>query len=132
MSAVYRWGDPGHAITLPDAVRTLLGSALGLAAPRPPAATIALAPGGLPEWAAKELRAVCAQVRTDDEARLAHAAGASTVDLLRLRSGEAPDAPDAVALPADHDEIVALLWTCAANRIAVVPFGGGTSVVGGL
>jgi alkyldihydroxyacetonephosphate synthase len=131
-SGAYRWGEPGRAVTLPDAIRTLLGSALGLGEPRPPAATITLPPSGLPEWAAKELRAVCAQVRTDDEARLAHAAGSSTVDLLRLRAGEAADAPDAVVLPADHDEVVALLWTCAANRIAVVPFGGGTSVVGGL
>src|SRR2546421_10267365 len=106
MSDSYRWGDPGRTVTLPEAVRTLLGSALGLGAPRPPAATIALAPSSMPEWAAKELRAVCAQVRTDDEVRLAHAAGASTVDLLRLRSGEAPDAPDAVVLPADHDEVV--------------------------
>jgi alkyldihydroxyacetonephosphate synthase len=132
LSAVSRWGDPDRAVTLPAGIRTLLTSALGVREPRPAAATVTLPPGGLPERAAKALRGVCAEVRTDDQARLAHAAGMSTVDLLRLRAGEAADAPDAVVAPADHDEVVAVLRTCAANRIAVVPFGGGTSVVGGL
>ncbi|HEV7900220.1 MAG TPA: FAD-binding oxidoreductase [Planosporangium sp.] len=131
-SAVYRWGDPGRAVTLPDGVRALLASALGVREPRRPAAVIALPPGGLPDRSLRILRAVCARVRIDDEARLSHAAGMSTVDLLRLRAGAAADAPDAVVEPADHDEVVAVLRACAANRIAVVAFGGGTSVVGGL
>jgi alkyldihydroxyacetonephosphate synthase len=37
-----------------------------------------------------------------------------------------------VLLPGDEDEIAAVLKFCAEHRIAVVPFGGGTSVVGGL
>ncbi|UUT35689.1 FAD-binding oxidoreductase [Microbacterium elymi] len=41
-------------------------------------------------------------------------------------------APDAVARPRSHDEVAALLAVCDARRIAVVPFGGGTSVVGGV
>jgi alkyldihydroxyacetonephosphate synthase len=132
LSAAYRWGDPSRTVSLPDGVRTLLASALGVREPRPAVAAITLAPQRLPEQAVRALAAVCAQVRTDDRARLAHAAGMSTVDLLRLRAGDAADAPDAVVVPADHDEVVAVLKTCAANRIAVVAFGGGTSVVGGL
>jgi alkyldihydroxyacetonephosphate synthase len=54
------------------------------------------------------------------------------VDLLRLRGGEADAAPDAVVLPGSHDEVLAVLRACTAHRVAVVPFGGGTSVVGGL
>ena len=42
------------------------------------------------------------------------------------------DAPDAVLLPGDEDEVEKILEFCSRHRIAVVPFGGGTSVVGGL
>ncbi|GAA1824839.1 FAD-binding oxidoreductase [Planosporangium flavigriseum] len=132
MSAAHRWGDPSRAVTLPDGVRTLLASALGVREPHPPASVAALPPPGLSDRALRALEAACSQVRTDDQARLAHAAGMSTVDLLRLRAGDAADAPDAVIAPADHDEVTDVLAACAAHRIAVVTFGGGTSVVGGL
>src|SRR5829696_10520161 len=49
----------------------------------------------------------------------------------RARRGSAAP-PDAVVSPADHDEVAELLEACADQRIAVVPFGGGTSVVGGV
>jgi alkyldihydroxyacetonephosphate synthase len=78
------------------------------------------------------LRAACPRVETDDVARLTHAAGKSTVDLLRLRAGQVSGAPDAVARPASHEEVAALLTVCGRHHVAVVPFGGGTSVVGGL
>jgi alkyldihydroxyacetonephosphate synthase len=51
---------------------------------------------------------------------------------LRRRDSGIQDAPDAVLLPRDDDEVAAILRYCADHRIAVVPFGGGTSVVGGL
>ncbi|HWH43261.1 MAG TPA: FAD-binding oxidoreductase, partial [Thermoleophilaceae bacterium] len=53
-------------------------------------------------------------------------------DLIRLRSGDASSAPDAVVYPQDHDEVAAVLDACAAARVAVTPYGGGTSVVGGV
>jgi alkyldihydroxyacetonephosphate synthase len=68
----------------------------------------------------------------DGESRVLHTRGKSTPDLLRLRSGEADDAPDAVVLPGSHDEVLEVLGACSELRVAVVPFGGGTSVVGGL
>ncbi|HEU4425215.1 MAG TPA: FAD-binding oxidoreductase [Pilimelia sp.] len=132
--AAARWGDPAAAVVLPEAVRSLLGSALGVTAPATaaqPAAPVLPGPV-LPEPALAALGEACAHVRTDDAARLAHAAGKSTVDLLRLRAGDASGAPDAVACPANHPEVVAVLRACAAHRLAAVPFGGGTSVVGGL
>lgn len=49
-----------------------------------------------------------------------------------LRGRELPTAPDVVALPGSHEEVLELLAICSQRRIAVVPFGGGTSVVGGL
>ena len=71
-------------------------------------------------------------VLDDHDARVRHTRGKSTPDLLRLRSGEASAAPDAVLLPRTHDEVLGVLRTCADWRVAVVPFGGGSSVVGGL
>jgi alkyldihydroxyacetonephosphate synthase len=80
------------------------------------------------------LRHVCGidSVRVDDETRLRHAGGRSYLDLLRLRGGDIRCAPDAVVLPADEAEIAAVLSVCARGDCAVVPFGGGTSVVGGV
>jgi len=129
---VARWGDPADAVTLPSGVRALLGTALGVQAPRPPAAGARLPQAALGASMLDALRAACPGVDTDDAARLAHAAGKSTEDLLRLRAGEVRGAPDAVARPGSHEEVAALLAACAQHHIAVVPFGGGTSVVGGL
>ena len=71
-------------------------------------------------------------VRGDRRSRVLHAAGKSYPDLVRQRAGDAIGAPDAVVFPADHDEVRAVLAICAAEGVAVVPFGGGTSVVGGV
>ncbi|MFK4837485.1 FAD-binding oxidoreductase [Microbacterium sp. ZW T2_14] len=73
-----------------------------------------------------------AHVTRTDEGRLLHLGGKSTPDLLRRRLDDPQAAPDAVAAPADHDQVGAVLRLCAARGIAVVPFGGGTSVVGGV
>ena len=71
-------------------------------------------------------------VRDDRLTRVQHAGGKSYPDLLRRRQGDAIGAPDAVVLPRSHEEVMALLQVCVAHEIAVVPFGGGTSVVGGV
>jgi alkyldihydroxyacetonephosphate synthase len=76
------------------------------------------------------LAATGAAVLLDDEARVRDAAGRSYLDLLALRSG-AFDAPDAVVEPT-AEQVGAVLAACASHGIAVVPFGGGTSVVGGV
>jgi alkyldihydroxyacetonephosphate synthase len=129
---VARWGDPADAVTLPPGVTALLGTALGVSAPTPGAHAAVLPRTTLDAPVLDALRAACGRLDTDDAARLAHAAGKSTEDLLRLRAGDATGAPDAVARPGGHDEVEALLAACARHRVAVVPFGGGTSVVGGL
>ncbi len=70
------------------------------------------------------------RVRDDNYERAFHALGRSYHDLIRLRAGDLSSAPDAVLYPRGTDEIVALLAFAAENDIAVVPYGGGTSVVG--
>ncbi len=71
-------------------------------------------------------------VRQDNLARAGHAAGRGLSDLLRLRAGDLSRAPDAVLYPRDEDAVLSVLQLCAALDIAVVPFGGGTSLVGGV
>ncbi|HEY4996605.1 MAG TPA: FAD-binding oxidoreductase, partial [Solirubrobacteraceae bacterium] len=66
------------------------------------------------------------------EQRVLHAAGKGYPDLVRLRAGEPEDAPDAIVYPGSHEQLRALLELCARRSVAVVPFGGGTSVVGGV
>jgi alkyldihydroxyacetonephosphate synthase len=73
-----------------------------------------------------------ALVDTTDDARIVHAGGKSYLDLLRARAGDTSRAPDAVVLPESEAEVVAVLAVCARFGLAVVPFGGGTSVVGGV
>ncbi|HSZ74896.1 MAG TPA: FAD-binding oxidoreductase [Rhizomicrobium sp.] len=72
------------------------------------------------------------QVRDDNYERAFHALGRSYFDLLRLRAGDLSVAPDAVLYPRSTDDVLAILSFASDREIAVVPFGGGTSVVGGV
>jgi alkyldihydroxyacetonephosphate synthase len=58
--------------------------------------------------------------------------GKSTPDLLRARAGDLTDAPDVVVRPGDQGEVEALVAHAVEHHLALVPFGGGTSVTGGL
>jgi len=64
--------------------------------------------------------------------RIVHARGQGLTDLLRLRSGTVPAAPDAIVRPRDDAEVEAILKACAAEGVRVIPWGGGTSVTGGV
>ncbi|CAM5294241.1 FAD-binding oxidoreductase [Streptomyces tanashiensis] len=132
------WGDPAKAAPLPDSVTGLLRDLLGVT-PREsgPAALTDIEPPApaLTDEARTALRAAVGApdgLREDAESRIRHTRGKSTPDLLRIRAGEVDDIPAAVVLPGDHDEVLAVLRTCAEHGVAAVPFGGGTSVVGGL
>ncbi|RBQ19585.1 FAD-binding oxidoreductase [Spongiactinospora rosea] len=130
------WGDPDKAADLPERVRGLLAALLGVrpAAPAVPLGRVRLRPVALPAPLLAGLSDIAGRdhVRLDDETRVRHTRGKSTPDLLKIRAGDGSDAPDAVVLPGSHEEVAALLAYSSAGRIAVVPFGGGTSVVGGL
>ena len=70
--------------------------------------------------------------RTDHRERALHSVGKSYKDLLRLRQLTLDRATDAVVYPRSEAEVAAVLDCCREVRAAVVPFGGGTSVVGGI
>jgi alkyldihydroxyacetonephosphate synthase len=131
------WGDPARAAPLPEGLHALLRDALGVRDSRPVPSSmrqIELVAVRLPESAGAELTAVVGEryARDDHEVRVRHSLGRSTIDLLELRSGRPLDAPDLVLTPGSHEEILELLAICSDRGVAVVPFGGGTSVVGGL
>lgn len=131
------WGDPDRATPLPESVVGLLRDLLGVKPAEAPPAALEDVEVPAPRLGPAALAALAGvvggdHVRDDDESRLRHTRGRSTPDLLHLRGGVITDAPDAVVLPAGHDEVLAVLRVCADHRVAVVPFGGGTSVVGGL
>ncbi|MGY1747082.1 FAD-binding oxidoreductase [Blastococcus sp. SYSU D00695] len=129
--------DPDLATALPRAARRHLARELGWTPRATPAVRVAevrLAPSRLPQAALTALTDLLGaeHVTTDREPRLRHTGGKSYLDLLRRREGDASDAPDAVVTPGDTAETAALLALCAEHQVVVVPFGGGTSVVGGL
>ncbi len=69
---------------------------------------------------------------SDTWSRAAHAAGRSYMDVVRGMRGQFPHPPDGVATPGSEEELRAVLDWCGERDVAVVPFGGGTSVVGGV
>ena len=69
---------------------------------------------------------------TDPLERAGHAYGKSFRDVVRAFRREFPDPPDVVALPRSEADVTALLDWCADAGAAAVPYGGGSSVVGGV
>jgi alkyldihydroxyacetonephosphate synthase len=98
-------------------------------------------PAPMPEESAIAIRAprvaipgtlapFCTDAKYD---RLLHAYGRSVHDLARMiHRRDFAHPPDAVAYPRDENDIAAVLDWCGANGIAAVPFGGGSSVTGGV
>ncbi len=75
------------------------------------------------------LAAICT---TDTHERAAHHYGKSFRDMVRAFRCEFPNPPDVVAFPRDEAEVAAVLEWCGEVGAAAIPFGGGSSVVGGV
>ncbi|MFN3338958.1 MAG: FAD-binding oxidoreductase [Dietzia sp.] len=135
--ALSRWGTEAEARDLGEGIRGLLRDVLGVTAESglhfdPDAVTAS--PSRLTGPDLSSLAAVVGEgnVSTADSQRLPRARGKSTPDLLSWRLRPDVVCPDAVVAPRDDDEVAALLDWCGREGVAMVPFGGGTSVVGGL
>jgi alkyldihydroxyacetonephosphate synthase len=131
------WGDPLHPPGLPPHALEFLRETVGVAGKlRPPVALerVQIHPSAIPSATLEQLREVLGSedVRDDHADRVAHAAGRGYPDLVRLRAGSPEGAPDAVLYPSSREHLRALLALCARHSLAVVAFGGGTSVVGGV
>jgi alkyldihydroxyacetonephosphate synthase len=88
---------------------------------------VKLAPPRVPPPA--ELREICA---SDDHARASHALGKSYTDVVNGFRGRFDHPPDFIARPRDETEVERLLEWCSNESVSAIPYGGGTSVVGGV
>jgi alkyldihydroxyacetonephosphate synthase len=121
------WGTTDRALSDDECVAAAAGLP-GLAdRPRP-----------VPAVADLELPAPRVDVRTslplstDPAVRASHAYGKAYRDVVRALAGDLRAAPDAVGYPRTEAEVVELLDWASSAGVAVVPYGGGSSVVGGV
>lgn len=75
------------------------------------------------------LASVCSTAPVD---RAGHTYGKSYRDIVRGFRGELPNPPDFVAFPTNEAEVTAILDWCTDTGVAAIPYGGGSSVVGGV
>ena len=72
---------------------------------------------------------ICA---ADEHERATHALGKSYSDVVHGFRGRSSTPPTSSPIPRDETDLERLLEWCAAERLAAIPYGGGTSVVGGV
>ena len=127
------WGYEGDGLSASDrdALLATLAAEYGIRGSRPGAV-----PGlgdislPLPRLAPPPaLAPLCAQ---DPYERVLHSFGQSQPDSIRIFSRDFAHAPDVVAYPQDEDDVAALLEWAGEEGAALIPFGGGSSVVGGV
>jgi alkyldihydroxyacetonephosphate synthase len=110
-------------------VRSPLPAALGAAAagvaPRFACAV------DVPPRVVDALRAACAEVRDDDEARVGAGRDWWPLSVVWAVHGEAPALPAVVARPASPEEVSAVLAVCSSERVPVTPVAGASGVCGG-
>ncbi|MFG3343574.1 FAD-binding oxidoreductase [Streptomyces sp. NPDC048018] len=126
------WWGWGLADAHPDdaeclALGALLPGTLARPLPLPRIADLAIGrPGAEPPSSLAHL------VTADPEERAAHAMGKAYRDVIRALRGRPGRIPDLVARPTGDREVADLLDWAGEHAVAVVPFGGGSSVVGGV
>ena len=128
------WGDPAVEPTLDDEALGVLRERIGELEPWPLARSLEQFELPVAEALPRALVDAVgeANVFTSDEDRLRHATGCGYADLARRRQGTLEAAPDAVLMPPDAEALRRAIEICATESVAIVPFGGGTSVVGGV
>jgi alkyldihydroxyacetonephosphate synthase len=121
------WGieNSEYITDIGDAALQVLGSLVGTADPLPEATLSQIVdkvpPSRLPGHPL---------VDTGAEVRVRHARGQSLPDVLELRGGEVDTFPDGVAFPESSEQVRELLDYAVTHDLVVIPYGGGTSVVG--
>jgi alkyldihydroxyacetonephosphate synthase len=131
------WGDVQRPPGLPPHALSFLRETIdldGTLSVPPALENVKIDPQSIPSQVLAALREALGSqhVRDDHADRVLHAAGKGYPDLVRMRAGAPAGAPDAVLYPASREQLRELLTLCANASLAVVPFGGGTSVVGGV
>ena len=121
------WGveDSTYTTDLKDSAREVLSVLVGEATPLP-LASLAEVIARVPDSRLAEHPLV----NLGGEERVRHARGQSLPDVLQMRGGEVDTFPDGVAFPESSEQVRALLAYAREHDIDVIPYGGGTSVVG--
>lgn len=119
------WGDDANEMQLPSAAATFLQQLIGQGHVLDEISLAAMI-GKVPPSRVAEHRLL----DTSAEQRVRHAKGQSLPDWLAMHSGEVDIFPDAVAFPENHQDVVELLAFAKQHQIALIPYGGGTSVAG--
>jgi alkyldihydroxyacetonephosphate synthase len=119
------WGESGHDFAIPPRARAGLVEWLGPGTPRLDA-DLAHVLSNIPpsRLADRPLLSL------DPEDRLRHSRGQSLPDWVALRSGQLGAVPDAVAHPETPEDVRALVTWATGAGASLIPWGGGTSVVG--
>ncbi len=86
----------------------------------------------LPEPRIAPPRRFAEMFSSDRHDRVAHSLGKAYRDVVRGFRGEFPNPPDLVAYPESPEDVDVVLSFCADEGAAAIPYGGGTSVVGGV
>ncbi|HVE04453.1 MAG TPA: FAD-binding oxidoreductase [Rhizomicrobium sp.] len=126
----YGWGYADEALSPEEESRTRdlikrFGSTVEIAPPRETEFELRSPRVTVPQ-------ALAPLVSTTPYDRLVHSYGKSYADIVRMFMRDVPQPPDLVAFPKSESDIVAILeWASRAN-VAVIPFGGGSSVAGGV
>ncbi|MCO4771417.1 MAG: FAD-binding oxidoreductase [Deltaproteobacteria bacterium] len=132
-TSIWGWGEADrfpeaeHRSAMGQWASALLGFSTGAPREPVPAEALELRPSRVSPPTA--LQSLCSTTVRD---RAAHSYGKAYPDLVRGFRGEYPHPPDVVARPESEEDVAALLDWCGESGLALVPFGGGTSVVGGV
>ena len=119
------WGDDSISQHLPGSAARFLERLLGKGKPSHDA-TLAQVVKQVPATRLPEH----SLVTTDAVERVCHARGQSLPDWVALRSGQISVFPDGVAYPQHADDVAALIAWAQTVGAQIIPYGGGTSVVG--
>ncbi|MHA6624436.1 FAD-binding oxidoreductase [Pseudonocardia sichuanensis] len=122
------WGWGRVEDALPDDACVALAAALPGCATAPVPVPV---PTGLPPSRLPPPAALADRFSTAPHDRAAHTYGKAFRDVVRALAGDLAAAPDLVAFPRTEADVVAVLDWAGDAGVAVVPYGGGSSVVGG-
>lgn len=121
------WGDDGVTYHVPHNALAWLREKVGESA-RPADVSLADLLGSIPEAQLPDH----SLVSTDPETRLRHARGQSLPDWVAMRSGRVDRFPEGVAYPETGADLTGLFDYARQSGAVLIPYGGGTSVVGGI
>ncbi|MFE9045272.1 FAD-binding oxidoreductase [Streptomyces sp. NPDC007818] len=126
------WWGWGYTDAHPDdaecaALGALIPGTLARPLPIPRIADLPIAPP-----AVTPPRSLAHLVTADPRARAAHAMGKAYRDVIRALRARPGRIPDLVAHPTGDREVADLLDWAGTHDVAVIPYGGGSSVVGGV